>query len=804
MLIIKEYRSIKSITLPQSNKITSIKLSVTKFNIFQGTFCFSLLTLILLTSCSPTRRIQDGDYLLAKTKINIDKKEIEKSELKKYEKQTANRRILGFKFHLFLYNLASPKKQKFPSKWLREIGEAPIIWDPLLTKKTNEQFQKYLENKGYYENQVHDSVFLKKKRAKVKHNIILNEPTIINSINYEFEDPDIAFIVLNDTVNRLFNKGKNFDKELLQQERLRIEEFLKNRGYYKFLKEYIFFEAIEGTDKKKIDLTILIKDNVYGEIDRVTKIRKHRRHKINHVYIYPDFIQSEKKGNDKNLSADTVESNSNFVIYTGKHTVKPNAVIAPNQSEPGQIYNLNKVRKTYSNYTSLPLYRIANITFKNIEQGPDTSEFKYLNSYIELSPRKKQAFTYEIVGTISNKKDLGAQLNITYNNYNIFGGAEHLQFKLTGLVEMLRKNDIIMVSDSQLIYIAGAETNITFPKFVAPFRADKFTKKFYPKTNVNVAYKYQKRLEFTSTSANASFGYIWKGNSYNRNLLIPLEFSYVWLPYGIDEYTRARFENTSMINKFYDHAIVSARYQFEYTNQIIEKPSNYVFLRLNVETAGNFIKGAMSLTNWNDSLFGVEYYQFVRSDIDLRFNNQINRYNRVVFRLYGGIGLPYGNNSTLPFEKMYSSGDANGLRAWGPYTLGPGNVDTSYSYVMHLGDVKLEGNIEYRFDLFWKLEGALFLDVGNTWTINDHLKRPEAEFNWEDFYNDLAIGTGIGLRFDFTFLLIRTDFGFKLRDPSISQGSKWIDANKTSFNSQPFWPRFWDRWNFQFALGYPF
>lgn len=753
---------------------------------------------MIVAGCSPTRRIQDGEYLLARSRIYLDKKDIEKPEFKKFEKQSPNRRILGLKFHLFLYNLASPEKDKFPSSWLREIGEAPKIWDPLLTEKTTEQFRKFLENKGYYEAKVSDTVLFKKKRAITRYTINFGEPVKISSIKYKSEDPTVLDLVLHDTINRLLNPGDRFDKETIQNERQRIEDFFKNRGYYKFLKEFVFFEAKEQDNSKKIELIIIIKDNAYGSIDPIIKVRKHKLYKINSVFIYPNFVQPTKKMQKIILQPDTVVFDESHVIYFGNRFIKPGAVTAPNLSTPGSLYSLNNVKKTYNNYTDIGLYRIVNINFKDNDETSayDSNQMGKLEAYIELYPRKRHAFTYEIVGTYTKEKNyFGTRLNLTYNNYNFFGGAEHLLFKLTGAAENLE-----FKTNSKPTKIAGAETTITFPKFFVPFRADRFTKKFNPKTVVSAIYNYQEREDYTSTSANASFGYIWKGNSYNRNTLIPVDFIYVWLPTGIDSSRTAEFQKSAMINKFYDHAILSAHYQFEFSNQIIEKPSDYVFLRINLETGGNLVKGSMNLFNWNDSIFGVEYYQFVRADIDLRFNSQLNRYNRVVYRLFAGIGFPYGNSNTLPFEKMYASGDANGLRAWSPFTLGPGNDASGYSYIRHLGDIKLEGNIEYRYDLFWKLEGALFVDAGNIWAIDDPMDRPDTEFKWDGFLDDIAVGAGIGIRFDLSFLVLRTDVGYKLRDPRITKGSKWIDANKTS----PDLPNFNKRYCFQFAIGYPF
>jgi hypothetical protein len=352
---------------------------------------------------------------------------------------------------------------------------------------------------------------------------------------------------------------------------------------------------------------------------------------------------------------------------------------------------------------------------------------------------------------------------------------------------------------------------ITFPKFIAPFRADKFVRKFNPKTTTDISYNYVERPEFISTIANASFGYIWKGNSFNKNILTPLDFTYVWLPNGIsDSTTRADLEKTAQIFRYTNHAILAARYQFEFSNQIIEKPSNFVYMHINLEAAGNLVNGLLKLTpSKNDSeLFGVKYYQYAKADINLSFNQQINRDNRIVYRVFAGIGLPYGNSDYLPFERQYSSGDANGIRAWLPYRLGPGTTarDSTDSFTRHLGDIKLEANLEYRFELFLDLEGALFVDAGNIWSNNDYYKRKDAAFKWNKFYNDVAIGSGLGLRLDLPFMLIRTDFGFKLRDPSIQKGSKWIYVNQTGTDELPkgFWNRFRKGWTFQFGLGYPF
>jgi hypothetical protein len=764
------------------------------------------MAMLFVLACSPTRRIEDGEFLLDKSKINIDSKDIDPAEMKRYEKQNPNKRILGLRFHLFLYNLASPKKEKFPSSWLRKIGEEPVIWDPLLTKKTTDQFKKYLESKGYYNAIVQDTVFLKKKHAIIRYKATLNDPYRINSIKYDFEDQNLAPIILGDTLNRLINIGNSFDKEILQKERQRLEDMLKNAGYYKFAKEFIFFEAKPADKKNFINLLIIIKEDPSGTVDQITKVKRHRQYLINNIYIYPNYDLLYSNQELIKLPLDTVIFNRIFLIYAGKHRITPDAVMTPNMFIPSALYHLRDVKKTYDNYTFLGLFRTVNIYFKELkDQVVDTGEYKYINCFIELSPRKIQTYKFEVVGT-NSAGDLGVRNNILYNNYNVFRGAENLQVKITGAIESVRHQYKGVSKNLNVLYESGIETSLTFPKFIVPFNAKSFIRKYNPKTTFNLSYNYQNRPEFVRTIANTSYGYQWKGNSFNRHYLKPVNFSYVWLPLGITEPTfQSEIQGTSLENSFKDHTILSASYQFEFTNQVIEKLNDFVYLRINLEAGGNLINGILQLTpSDNDSMFlGVPYFQFLKSDIDFRYYNQITPDNQIVYRVFIGVGCPFGNSNIMPFEKMYFSGGPYGIRAWRTLTLGPGSVpDTSSrsNYASNLGDIKIEANIEYRFKLFWKMEGALFLDAGNIWLIKDDPRRPRpgASFKWNKFYNDIAIGTGSGLRFDFSFFLIGIDYGFKLRDPAIQTGSKWIDAN-SSVNY-----RLKQRGTFQFVIGYPF
>jgi hypothetical protein len=753
-----------------------------------------------MLACSPTRRLSENEYLLNKTRVELNSKEFETTSLKPYEKQVPNKTILGMKFHLALYNLFAPEKTKGLPGWFKKIGEEPVVWDPVLTERTTEQFKRYLETKGYYDARVSDSVYLHKNRAFITYDIDLNEPYRIRSIRYYFEDQNIASFMNADSLNCLIKAGSRFDKELLQKERLRIEEYMKNKGFYKFSKEYVFFEALEGNTEKQIDLIITIKENISGIPDPETKVKHHYQYKIDKAFIYPNFSFSSINKSSDIPENDTVSINNNFIVYTGKHRIKPDVALFPNQCSPGSIYRLDKVKKTYNNYSSLGLFRLINIQFEeNDDYQSDTSSFKYLNCYLELSPRKIQSYQTEIVGTNSSG-DLGARANLRYNNYNLFRGAERFEIRLTGAIERIKKGEDI--ETGQTMYEGGIESTLTLPKFLVPFRAEQFTRKYNPRTSISASYNYQNQpMRYIRTIANSSFSYRWKGNSYNAYQIYPVDINYVWLPQIDSSFYANEIEGTHLVSSFSNHTILASRATFEYTTQVIEKKEDFFFLRTSIEPAGNLLHFIDRHTaNENDSTFlGVPYFQYIKCDLDFGIHDQITQGNKIVYRVLAGIGYPLGDQDAMPFEKMYSPGGPNDVRAWSYYELGPGSYSPdSANNEKRLGDIKLVANLEYRFKLFWVIEGALFVDAGNTWTVFDRPDQPGSTFKWNQFYKEFAVGGGFGTRFDFSFLMIRTDFGIKLRDPSIQDGSRWIGINQSRHYT------FNERFTFQFGIGYPF
>ncbi len=415
--------------------------------------------------------------------------------------------MVGTRFHLFLYNMSNINKQHWPHNWLRKIGEAPVVYEPALTKSSAKQLRQFLENKGYYNAGVSDTVKYRRENAIVTYQIVFNDPYRVRRISYVIEDTALVSLIVPDTVNSLLQKGMRFDKDILQQERVRIESLLKEHGYFNFSKEYIFYDAIADPDEKSVELTMHVKEYSPGKPDPFTKIKYHPKYRIGNVFVYPN-LQDVSSGNatvKPNLVYDTTLYHNLYFLTTGRRNLKPNVVVNNNYITPGEYYKLSDVNLTYRNLSALSLVRFTNITFREADTVPEYGKDRYLDCRIELTQKKLQSLQAEIAGTNSSG-DLGIRGNLLYSNYNLFRGAEVFNTRLTGAIESLENQSNGKYSSMKEI---GAESNIVFPKFFSPFRLEGFVKKYAPKTSISVSYNYQSRPDYTRSIANSSFSYKW-------------------------------------------------------------------------------------------------------------------------------------------------------------------------------------------------------------------------------------------------------------------------------------------------------
>ncbi|MFO8234797.1 MAG: BamA/TamA family outer membrane protein [Bacteroidales bacterium] len=739
--------------------------------------------------------------MLKKNKVESSSKKIKERELEQFIRQTPNRTFLGIKLPMYVYSLSNPDKEKGIHQFLRDKGEEPVVWDEFLMHDTKEQMLYYLENKGYYNAKVKDTAILKNNKAKVKYYVDPKEPYRIRNVDFEVRDTSLEKFIYQDTSNTLLSKGDIFDVELLQEERERINRYLKSKGYYRFSKDFINYIAdtsISTSGNRWVDLNVQINQFLTRDEDDSYKRVPHSRFKLNKIYVYPNYDPKEAIASEEQYlsNSDSTEFDEFHFVYRDAPEFNFNLIKQANYLQPGEWYNRDDVNSTYDHLNSYRLFKLINIRFREVDStGVDGTQ--YLNAHIYLKKFKSQSYTIELEGTNSSG-NLGGAGNFLYNHKNLFGGAENFETKLTGAFEIL---DPERVSRIDNIVKIGGEVNIAFPKFMLPFlESEQFVKKYHPKTSFSAQYNYQERPDYSRTLANMSFGYKWEDGNFNH-FVNPVELNILRLPFRSEEFQET-IETTYLRNSYENHFLSLSSYNFIYNNQDVKKTRDFQYFRVNTEFGGNILTGINALTRTTGGkdhyeLFGIRYAQFVKLDLDMRYYRVLNSDKRMVYRFFAGGGLPYGNSSALPFVKQYFSGGANSIRAWDVRSLGPGSFSSEEQsrYPNQTGDMKIEANMEYRFDMFWILEGALFLDVGNIWTIQKHANIQGAMFRWDKFYEDLAVGTGIGLRFDLSFAVVRFDIGAKMRDPSFEKHNRWLPGNRKISNKTLSW---------NIAIGYPF
>lgn len=764
-------------------------------------YCLLGLTIFLLASCRSTKYVPDGEYLLKSYRLKIDEDKVETKELHAYIKPKPNREILGTKFYLGLYNLSGEKDNGW-NRWLRKIGSPPVLYKAYDTERNNKQLGLYMKNKGYYHAEVSDSVRLHEKKAQVSYQIDAGIPYTLRSVHFHYEDTTLRPVLEPDAANSLLKPGGMFDVDAMQEERVRIETYLRNRGYYNFNREYVYYEVDSALNSYQVDLIVGIKKYILTSEEGYYLVVPHRKYRIEEVYIYPRFDPKRAIADNKAyIDGLTTFRYGEFEFrHEDELRADPGVISQSVFIIPGETYDAGNVQQSYKHLSSLRIYKLVNIVFE--EKDPDDPYLQDdypLVCHIQLSPTTTQSYTVELEGT-NSAGNLGAGGNLNYTHRNLFGGAENFTTRLSGAVETIREID--QEGFGNMIEL-GLEGRLTLPKFLLPFKTEQFIRKYNPKTSTSIRYNYQRRPDYTRSMFQTTFGYNWTSGDYMTHIINPLSLNYVRMLNASDEFLE-EIKDTYLEYSFEDRLILGINYSFIYTNQDIQKTMNFVFFRTNLESSGLLLKTVAGAINAeSDSLgrhimFGNAFAQYVKADMEFRYFNIMNDQTSLVYRIFAGVAQPYGNSITIPYEKQYFTGGANGIRAWQVRNLGPGsysvpNEPDASIWPNQTGDIILEGNIEYRFDLFWLLEGALFVDGGNIWSLNPDDDRPGSVFEWNRFYKEFALGAGFGLRMDFSFFVFRFDIGMKVRDPAQPVGSRWVFMN-TGYN----------RPQFNIAIGYPF
>ena len=764
----------------------------------------AIVALIVVSSCNATKHVPDGKYLLNKVHIEVDDNSFNKKELKNYLRQTPNHEILGgVKFQLAIYNWSGKDSTKWYNKWVRKLGQAPVIYDPSLTEASKSQLRLALVNKGYMDAIVEADTVSKGKKMQVDYKIHAGDPHYINSLEYEIPDDTIRSLIFQDSTKLLLKEKALFDRNVMEQERVGIAERLRYKGYFGFSKDYITYTADTTESSKAVDLVLKVKPPYQN---RIEGYEVHEPFYIRKVYVITDFDPSTEKQLSNYRLLPSVEYKGVNIIYGDEKYLRANIIDDNCFIKVGEKYNSTDVDRTYQSFGRLGVLKYINISFETV--GREDGKLM-LDAFILLTKGKSQTVSVSLEGT-NSEGDLGFGIATTYQHRNIARGSETLSAKLGINYESISGDMSGLINNRYAEY--SGEVNINFPKFIFPFLKKSFRQKIRANTEFGTSFTYQERPEYTRVIAGAGWKYKWteRGSMINHVFDL-LDINYVYLPKKTDSFLDEIAPDNPLLRYSYeDHFIMRTGYSFYYTNKqnttgignFVYQPNIYTF-RAGIETAGNLLYGISHLSKQKKDpnaqaykIFGIQYSQYVKLNADYSLNHSFDRRNSLVFHIGAGVAVPYGNTTILPFEKRFYAGGANSVRGWSVRTLGPGSYNANNSvssFMEQCGDIRLDMNIEYRARLFWVFELAAFIDAGNVWTIRYYENQPGGEFKLNKFYKQIAAAYGLGLRMNFNYFLLRLDCGMKAFNPA--EGQERVPLIHPDFKRD---------FAVHFSIGYPF
>lgn len=730
------------------------------------------VVLTVLCGCSTTKYIPDGELLLNRVRVvsDVAEPEVNVTSLRSYVRQNPNARWFSLvKLPLATYSLAGRDTTRWLSRTLRSMGEPPVVFDSLMALQTCDDLRKQLQNEGYLHAQTELKVRRQgSKKANVTYVLHPSKAYFLHHLSYDIADPNIAQLLhaIGDSTQRLIGEGQKFDVNRLDDERKRITQVLNNRGYARFHKEFITFSADTTQGSRMVDVTLHL--GLYRRND------------------YPDTLHTIYRiGNISYRSGDPADS----TIHLRRHVLAECTHIAPDR-----LYSAQGLQNTYNHFGRLQAVKYTNISFQN-RPGTDV-----MDCDIQLQTNKPSTISLQPEGT-NTAGDLGAAATVTYQNRNLFRGSEVLSLELRGAYEAIRGLEGYQNQDF-LEY--SAETRLAFPRFIVPFVGSDLRRRTNATSEVSLLYDMQNRPEFHRRVLSASWRYKWSLHGrYDRYQLDVLDLNYVFMPWISDTFRREFLENENSRNtilryNYEDLFITKIGFGYTYNHR-------NTALKWGVETSGNLLSlgaGIFGSSKDNEGhyrLFNIAFAQYVKGDFDLTHSFAIDATNQLVLHFGLGMAYPYGNSNILPFEKRYFSGGANSVRGWSVRSLGPGRFkenDGRINFISQTGDMKLDLNAEYRTHLFWKLGYALFVDAGNIWTLREYRDQPGGQFKLKTFAQDLAVGYGMGFRFNFDYFILRFDLGMKAVNPAYSTDD---DEHYPLLH-----PRLSRDMAFHFAVGMPF
>lgn len=822
----------------------------------------SLLALLLLCGCDPTKRIGQGQYLLKHNRVLMEGHGPDPADLTSIIKQKPNKRILGIPIYLGIYNLSDQealhrkraqkdsvcvqrnvervkegRRERTCDRSTRErTGEPPVILDTNLTARSTEQIRLYMHKEGWFNATVRDTIHYRRRKlsvrlfpanystgrgkpykqpkAEVAYHVVPGPTYHLRKIRFTVDDTTIQHYVQQSWEETLLKTGDRYDADVLDAERERITERLKELGYLFFSKDLVLYKADTAVGDHQVDIT-LIMERPYSKSGRGLKgTPEGTIYTIGNVTIV--------SGGPASLGeVDTTDHEGYRIIHRGPLMYRPKALIGSIFIQPDDRYKQSMGDRTYRRLSGLRVFDRVEVSYDTLGTGrPGIA-----NARIGLLPGKPQTMTNEVYAT-NRGGFFGTTLSIGYRHRNVFRSLGFIQAQLNlGLEaqQSFTRNDTEGQVDQVLNKNTFFNTVSIGPEVTMGFPLSRgFSKSSGSRLLINSLFNYQRRPDFTRTLAKGGIGLEWSETS-TWTLNLYADLNAIKIPSKSAEFQDFLIQTNDPVftNSYTNHLIFNfPRFTATWNTQGKKLTRNVFYWRGTAELAGTMVRLIQSAAN-NDqfltdtttgrdyrTLFGVRYSEYFKIDNDFRINHTIHDRSSVAFRLAAGIGMPYKNLEVLPFESSFFGGGANGMRAWRARSLGPGSYSAPLLAYDRLGEIRIEANFEYRFKLIGYLEGALFTDVGNIWNRRKDPRRPGAEFEVDDFISELAVGTGVGARLNFEFFIVRFDLGMQTKDPSLPVGERWLFQPKDQYEAEqaalgvPV--NYRTQFNFNLGIGYPF
>ena len=747
-----------------------------------------LISSMIISSCTGLKAVPEGDLLYVGAKVKIDDADISKKEknaivdeIKELLVPKPNKSILGFRPSLFFYNLAGDvKKEKGFRHWLKyKLGQEPVLFSKVDLDYNADIIQNYVENIGYFNATTTSDSTRSGKKGKAEYNITLRNQYKIKSITLPNDSSALSQNINKSMHRSLLKVGKPYNLEFIKNERSRIDARLKEKGFFYFDENFILFQVDSTVANHEVDLILKIKD----EIPEQAK----RQYRINNINIYPNFtINDTLKG-----SNDSVLVYNDFRIFDKEKMFKPKIYDRALYFHKDDLYNRTNHNLSLNRLITLGTFKFVKNQFTTVYDKEG-----YLDANYYLTPLPRKSIRVEVLAKTNSANYNGSEINVNWSNRNTFRAAELLTISAFGGIEV----QISGQNNGFNVYRYGGEATLIFPRFITPIRIES-SSGFVPRTKVNVLYENQIRSKlYNLNTFKGSFGYLWKENERKEHELKLTEITFVNSTGVTDLYNNQIAQNPSLGKVIEKQLIFGPSYSYTYTNTMLKRKKHTFYFKGSMDFSGNaagLIMGANSTTD-PKKILDVPFSQFAKMEADFRHYLNLGGELQLASRAIVGVGYAYGNSKELPFIKQFFIGGTNSIRAFRARSIGPGSFDGSAQNNSFLpdqsGDLKLELNTELRGKIYSFIKGAVFIDAGNIWLLHEDSLKPGAQIS-SKFIEQLAVGTGVGLRFDFSFLILRTDLAFPLKYSS----SK--DFNKINlFDST------WRKKNlvFNLAIGYPF